>query len=88
MPPLAIGSVPVTPVESGRPVAFVRIAASGVPRFALTRVLPVSVCGVSSVTAFSAGYATNTSLLPAANPTFEPPSLEANTVSRVSVPVL
>ena len=32
MPPLAIGSVPVTPVVSGKPVALVRVAADGVPR--------------------------------------------------------
>ena len=33
MPPLAINSVPVTPVVSGKPVAFVSVAADGVPRF-------------------------------------------------------
>lgn len=33
VPPLATGSVPVTPVERGRPVAFVSVAADGVPRF-------------------------------------------------------
>jgi hypothetical protein len=31
-PPLAMGKVPVTPVVKGRPVAFVRTAAEGVPR--------------------------------------------------------
>ena len=32
VPPLAMGSVPVTPVVRGRPVAFVKTAAEGVPR--------------------------------------------------------
>ena len=31
MPPLVTGSVPVTPVESGRPVAFVSVPLDGVP---------------------------------------------------------
>ena len=85
VPPLPTGSVPVTPVVSGKPVALVNTPAVGVPRSASTNVLSVSVCGVSSVTAFSAGYATNTSLLPAANGTLLPELLEASTVSRVSV---
>ena len=37
VPPLATGNVPVTPVVRGRPVALVRIAADGVPRFGVTR---------------------------------------------------
>ena len=32
VPPFAIGSVPVTPVVSGKPVALVRTIADGVPR--------------------------------------------------------
>lgn len=32
MPPLAIANVPVTPVVSGRPVAFVSVTDDGVPR--------------------------------------------------------
>jgi len=32
VPPLATGSVPVTPVVSGSPVAFVRVADAGVPK--------------------------------------------------------
>lgn len=88
VPPFAIGKAPVTPVVSGNAVALVRIAAVGVPRSALTSVLPVKVCGVSNVTAFSAGYVTKTSLLPAANATNDPPLLDAKTVSRESVLVL
>ena len=38
VPPLAIGSVPVTPVVSGSPVALVNTAADGVPRFGVTNV--------------------------------------------------
>jgi len=32
VPPLATGSVPVTPVESGSPVALVNVPEEGVPR--------------------------------------------------------
>ena len=38
VPPLATGSVPVTPVVRGNPVAFVSVAADGVPRFGVTSV--------------------------------------------------
>lgn len=38
----ATGRFPVTPVESGRPVAFVSVAAEGVPRFGVTKVGEVS----------------------------------------------
>jgi len=38
VPPLAIGNVPVTPVESGSPVAFVRVADVGVPSTGVTNV--------------------------------------------------
>ena len=38
VPPLAIGSVPVTPVDNGKAVAFVSTAADGVPRFGVTSV--------------------------------------------------
>jgi len=31
VPPLAIGNVPVTPVERGNPVAFVNVPEAGVP---------------------------------------------------------
>ena len=55
VPPLVTGSVPVTPVDSGNPVALVKTAADGVPRFGVTKVgdvlntkLPAP---VSSVTA-------------------------------------
>jgi hypothetical protein len=36
VPPLATGRVPVTPVDRGKPVAFVRVAALGVPRSGVT----------------------------------------------------
>ena len=38
VPPLATGRVPVTPVVKGRPVAFVKTAAEGVPRAGVTNV--------------------------------------------------
>ena len=38
VPPLAIGRMPVTPVVNGRPVAFVRVTADGVPRLGVTNV--------------------------------------------------
>jgi hypothetical protein len=37
VPPLATGRVPVTPVVSGSPVAFVRVAAEGVPILGVVR---------------------------------------------------
>jgi hypothetical protein len=38
VPPFATGSVPVTPVDKGSPVALVRVAALGVPRSGVTSV--------------------------------------------------
>jgi hypothetical protein len=38
VPPLATGSVPVTPVDKGRPVAFVRVTDVGVPKIGVTSV--------------------------------------------------
>ena len=38
VPPFAIGSVPVTPVVSGNPVALVSTAAEGVPSAGVTSV--------------------------------------------------
>ena len=38
VPPLAIGSVPVTPVVNGKPVAFVKVTDVGVPSTGVTRV--------------------------------------------------
>ena len=38
VPPFPIGSVPVTPVVSGNPVAFVRVADDGVPNAGVTNV--------------------------------------------------
>jgi len=55
VPPLVAGSVPVTPVESGRPVALVRTRAVGVPSAGVTSVgdvantaAPVPVSSVSA----------------------------------------
>ena len=38
VPPLVIGSVPVTPVESGNPVQLVNVPDEGVPRTGVTKV--------------------------------------------------
>ena len=38
VPPLATGKVPVTPVDKGRPVAFVKTKDEGVPRAGVTKV--------------------------------------------------
>lgn len=38
VPPLATGNVPVTPVDNGKPVALVNVAADGVPRFGVVSV--------------------------------------------------
>jgi hypothetical protein len=38
VPPLATGSVPVTPVDKGRPVAFVKVPEAGVPSAGVTNV--------------------------------------------------
>ncbi len=55
VPPLAIGSVPVTPVVSGRPVRFVATPEAGVPKAGVTNVGEVANTSapdpVSSVTA-------------------------------------
>ena len=56
VPPLATGSVPVTPVVSGKPVALVKTRAVGVPRAGVTSVglvantaTPVPVSSVSAL---------------------------------------
>jgi hypothetical protein len=38
VPPFVVASVPVTPVESGKPVALVRVTEVGVPRIGVTSV--------------------------------------------------
>jgi hypothetical protein len=38
VPPFAIGSVPVTPVVNGSPVAFVNVTEVGVPKIGVTNV--------------------------------------------------
>ena len=62
VPPLATGSVPVTPVVKGKPVALVNVAAEGVPRFGVVSVgedartrLPVPVAAVAPVPPFAMG---------------------------------
>jgi hypothetical protein len=57
VPPLAMGSVPVTPVVNGKPVAFVNVPEVGVPRMGVTSVglvarttLPVPVVANSPTT--------------------------------------
>jgi len=47
VPPLAIGSVPVTPVDKGSPVAFVKVPLEGVPKTGVVKVGLVSVLLVS-----------------------------------------
>lgn len=61
-PPLAIGRSPVTPVDKGRPVAFVRVADAGVPSAGVTSVglfdnttAPVPVEVVTPVPPFATG---------------------------------
>ena len=56
VPPLATGRVPVTPVVSGNPVAFVSVPLAGVPRVGVTNVgevdstiLPVPVTALDKV---------------------------------------
>ena len=57
VPPLAAGSIPVTPVVSGRPVALVSTAAVGVPKLGVTNtgdvsttnLVPVPVCEAMEV---------------------------------------
>lgn len=60
VPPLAIGSVPVTPVVKGKPVAFVKVTDVGVPKTGVTSVglvlktvLPVPVEVVTPVPPFA-----------------------------------
>lgn len=62
VPPLAIGSVPVTPVVRGKPVAFVKVPDVGVPKIGVTSVglmdsttLPVPVEVVTPVPPFATG---------------------------------
>ena len=62
VPPFATGRVPVTPVVSGRPVAFVSVPEVGVPKIGVTSVglvdrttLPVPVEVVTPVPPFATG---------------------------------
>lgn len=75
VPPFATGRVPVTPVASGRPVAFVSVALDGVPKAGVTNVglfdkttLPVPVDVVTPVPPFATGvmFAANNLTVPAA----------------------
>ena len=38
VPPFAMGSVPLTPLDSGRPVQFVNVPEVGVPKIGVTKV--------------------------------------------------
>jgi hypothetical protein len=76
VPPLAIGKVPVTPVVR---LTFVTVLLEALI------VLFVSVCGVSISTDFSAGYVTNTVLLPAAKLTADPELDDSRIVFLASV---
>ena len=78
VPPLATGSVPVTPVVRGSPVALVSVADAGVPN-AIELPLP------SLYIPCSAGYVTNTFFVPALKLTAVPPLLDSNIVSRDKV---
>jgi len=62
VPPLAIGNVPVTPVVTGKPVAFVNTTALGVPKAGVVKVgevdnttLPEPVAEVTPVPPFATG---------------------------------
>ena len=48
VPPLPTGSVPVTPVDSGKPVAFVRTPPVGVPSAPLKSTTPPDALGVAA----------------------------------------
>jgi hypothetical protein len=51
VPPFAVGSVPVTPVVNGSPVAFVSVPDAGVPRAGVTKVAEVIVGDVPNTKA-------------------------------------
>ena len=75
VPPLPTASVPVTPVVSGSPVAFVRVAALGVPRFGVVRLgevaktsAPLPVSSVTAVARFAEDGVPRKSAIPAASP--------------------
>ena len=69
VPPFATGSVPVTPVVKGKPVALVRVTLVGVPNIGVTRVgvvdnttLPVPVLVVTPVPPLATGKVPETAL--------------------------
>jgi hypothetical protein len=78
VPPLVTGSVPVTPVVSGRPVALVSVKETGVPN-------AVELPEASRLIDLPAGYVTNTLTVPL-NVTALPELLEDKIVVRVNVP--
>ena len=70
VPPLAVGSVPVTPVVSGKPVAFVSVPLEGVPNTGAVivgevKVLFVSVSVVALPTKVSVAAGSVTVVVPA-----------------------
>jgi hypothetical protein len=79
VPPFAIGSVPVTPVVNGKPVALVRVPDDGVPRAGVTSVGlvantrdPVPVSSVTAAAKFAlVGVAKNVAT-PVPRPVIDP----------------
>jgi hypothetical protein len=88
----ATGRLPVTPVDSGSPVAFVRTTAEGVPRAGVTSVgefantfAPVPVSSANAAARFALeGVARNVATF-AANPVM--PVLTGSPVQLVNVPL-
>lgn len=75
VPPLATGSVPVTPVVSGRPVKFVATPEDGVPSAGVTSVgefantsAPLPVSSVTAVMRFALDGVASQDAIPAASP--------------------
>ena len=93
LPPFPTGSVPVTPVVRGKPVAFVRTPADGVPRFGVTRVGdvaktidPVPVSSVTAAIAFALEGVARNVATPVPRP--DTPEEIGNPVQFVSVPLV
>jgi hypothetical protein len=96
VPPFAIGNTPVTPVVKGKPVALVKTAAEGVPKFGVVRVGlvantkdPEPVSSVTTVLKFAEVGVANNVATPVPKP--ETPELIGNpdpfvNVTEVGVP--
>lgn len=92
MPPFATGKVPVTPVDSGNPVAFVSVALDGVPNAGVTRVgevaktaAPLPVSSVNAAAAFALDGVARNVATPVPNP--DTPVEIGSPVQLVSVPL-